>query len=283
MRLSRPLAFHVFWRLTQVLLVGCLLVAVYGTFDEYSLRRYLAGFSDAVVPLPASPEQKVEAILAWMRAGPARRPNVPDDFLANRDPQDTLNYGQLLRVCGTATNAFVNLAASGGLHARRLLLLDATRQVKHVVAEVRLGERWVVVDPSLRTLFRDRLGRPVTREQLANPAMLQEVTRNVPDYPADFTYESTAHVHLSRIPVVGKYTRGIFDKLAPGWEEDINWTLPLERKSFGLILLSLLMAGICLLTRVALGRYAQMRLGIEPVSMHAHLARFGRALLSRNN
>ena len=41
--------------------------------------------------------------------------NVQDtDSLDGRNPEDTLNYRQFLEVCGTATNAFVNLAESSG-------------------------------------------------------------------------------------------------------------------------------------------------------------------------
>jgi hypothetical protein len=36
---------------------------------EYSVRRYLDGFSDAIVPNILAAEQKVDAILSWMRVG----------------------------------------------------------------------------------------------------------------------------------------------------------------------------------------------------------------------
>jgi hypothetical protein len=39
---------------------------------ELSVSQYLKGFSDAIVPEAASPQQKVEAILAWMSKGPPR-------------------------------------------------------------------------------------------------------------------------------------------------------------------------------------------------------------------
>ena len=50
-------------------------------------------------------------------------------ILSARDPQDTLNYHQLLEVCGSATNAFLNLSRSTGLQARRLLLLTPEKFV----------------------------------------------------------------------------------------------------------------------------------------------------------
>jgi hypothetical protein len=278
--MAGPYLFRGVWRVVQAVLIVSLLAAFFGAIDEYSLRRYLRGFSDAVVPLTATPEQRVEAILTWMRSGPARRSDTPDDFLANRDPQDTLNYGQLLQVCGTATNAFLNLALSSGLPARRLLLIGSDRGAKHVVAEVRIDSRWVIADPSLRILFRDTAGHTVTRQQLQDPAILREVTRNIPAYPPEYTYDKTSHVHLSRIPVVGKALRKVLDTVFPGWEEAVNWTMPLERKSFGLTLVALVVACMSLLTQIWMGWYAGKRLGFRPLGLPGQLTRIGKAIMS---
>jgi hypothetical protein len=49
-------------------------------------------------------------------------------------------------VCGTATNAFINLADSGRLPARRILLLNSDQGAKHVDAEVLVKGRWIVLD-----------------------------------------------------------------------------------------------------------------------------------------
>jgi hypothetical protein len=54
---------------------------------------------------------------------------------------NTLNYTALLRGCGTATNAFENLADSSGLSTRRLLLVNPYHSAKHVVAAAR---RWAM-------------------------------------------------------------------------------------------------------------------------------------------
>ena len=100
-----------------MLLVLSLGAVLYSAVCEFSTQNYLKGFSDAIIPSSDSPEQKVEAILAWMAHGPARRSTADAGVLAQRDPEDTLNIEQLLRVCGTATNAVVNLAQSSGLQA----------------------------------------------------------------------------------------------------------------------------------------------------------------------
>ncbi len=144
---SHPL-IRACWFAVNLVLCVSLVAVLYSFVWEFSTRSYLKGFSDAIIPSSDSPEQKVEAILAWMAHGPGRRTVADPAALDQRNPQDTLNVQQLLDVCGTATNAFVNLAQSAGLHARRLLLLDRTRESKHVVVEVLVDNRWIVVDPS---------------------------------------------------------------------------------------------------------------------------------------
>src|SRR5260221_727728 len=154
-----------------------------------------------------------------MRRGPPRLVVSDPSALPGRHPETTLNYQQLLSVCGTATNAFLNLARSNGLSARRLLLLTPDGKAKHVVAEVLIDGRWVVADPAYRILLRDANGRLLTREDLRNPAVLAEATRAVPNYPKDYTYEKFAHVRLTRLPMQGFHLRWILDKVLPGWEE----------------------------------------------------------------
>src|SRR5208337_1370906 len=153
---------------------------------EYSTRRYLKGFSDAIVPASSSAQVKIEAILNWMAHGPARQEASPVLSSPDRDPTDTLNYASLLQVCGSATNAFINLADSTGLPARRLLLLDSHQMTKHVVAEVRIDGRWIVVDPSFRLMLRGAGGRLLTREELADPAVFSAATQGIPHYSPDY-------------------------------------------------------------------------------------------------
>src|SRR5579863_7550659 len=130
--------FRVAWWGTNALLAIAIFCLGYSSTWEYSVRQYLRGFSDALIPAASSPELRVEAILSWMRSGPQRPVASNPDGLSKRDPETTLNYKQLLSVCGTATNAFLNLARSSGLTARRLLLLTPDRTTKHVVAEVQI-------------------------------------------------------------------------------------------------------------------------------------------------
>jgi hypothetical protein len=274
--------FRVCWYAVNVLLIVSLGAVLYSAGWEFSTRSYLQGFSDAIVPFSYSPEQKVEVILAWMQHGPARRSTTNPNSLDARNPEDTLNYRQLLEVCGTATNAFVNLAQSSGLRARRLLLLDDNRLSKHVVVEVLLDTRWIVVDPSYHAMLRVPTGRLLTRTELQNPEMFRAATAAIPNYPSDYTYETTVHVRLGRIPLVGRYLRRTLNFIWPSWEESINWTLFLERKSFAMLTISILLLCFALAARLFLGWYGSHRLGMARVRLRDQLIKAGDVLFSNS-
>src|SRR6267154_2694763 len=174
---------------------------LYSCVREYSVRRYLDGFSDAIVPNSLPAEQKITAILDWMRDEPSRANTTNPEALAKRDPEMTLTYRQLLNVCGTATNAFLNLARSSDLRVRRLLLLTPDRRTKHVVAEVLIDERWIIVDPTFRVIMKDARGRYLTRSELRNPAVFSEAAGAIPNYPHEYSYDQFAHVRLARLPL----------------------------------------------------------------------------------
>jgi len=273
--------FHILWYATDVVLVLSLLCLIYGAVWEYSTTSYLKGFSDAVVPVSGTADAKVEAILSWMDHGPARHPTMPSSLLSERNPEDTLNYKGLLDVCGSATNAFVNLAQSSGLQARRLLLLDPQSNTKHVVAEVQMDGRWIVVDPSYRLIFRDPQGQPLTREQLKDPGVFRQAIQAVPGYPVEYTYERAVHVHLSRIPFFRfLHLRQILNRIWPSWEESLNWTYVLERDSFALFLASSMVFCLGTALRLLLGWYGSRRLGIRRIRFRDQIHRASATLFS---
>ena len=276
-------AIRACWYANNTLLIVSLMAVLYGIGWELSTRTYLKGFADAIIPASDSPEQKAEAILAWIADGPARRSTTNPAALSLRDPADTLNFEQLLRVCGTATNAFVNLAESSGMSARRLLLLDSNQSSKHVVVEVLVGDRWIVVDPSYHTVFRLPNGQMVTRTELQNPNIFRLVTQVIPKYPQTYTYESTVHVRLSRIPVVGLFLRKILNSIWPSWEESINWTLLVERESFAMLCVSIVLLLFTLAWRFLLGWYCFKRLGIAPVRLRDQIERASRVLAGHSH
>lgn len=266
--------------LVNVFLISAALLTLFGLGWEYSTRWYLSGFSNAVLPFSSTPEKKVAAILAWMDKGPVRDADYYSGDTEDRDPLDTLNYKELLSVCGTATNAFVNLASAGGIEARRLLLLDATgMNTNHVVAEVRLEGRWVIVDPSFRVILKDSAGRPLTKEELARPDIFREATQNVPRYDPAYNFEHPAFIHFARLPIVGRFLQARSNSILPLWQERINWALLVERQSNTTLIAGLVLLCVAVCLRRLLFWYGQKH-SIVPMSPWEQLTRGGVALFS---
>jgi hypothetical protein len=269
------------WETTNVLLLLAMLMVCYSVGWEESTRVYLRGFSDAMVPVPASPIEKVESILAWMNNGP-HRPSAGSLEVNHRDPEETLNYHDLLRVCGTATNAFINVARSSGLSARRLLLTDHWGLVQHVVAEVQVDGKWIVVDPAFRTIMRDSSGNLLSRNELRDPANLAAATKSIPDYDLSvYRYDRTERIRLAKLPLIGNLLRRLASYW-PTWSDSLFWTMLVERESFGMMILSFIVFVSLLFFRVALRWYAENRLGVRTSRMRTHLARIGTAWLKRS-
>jgi len=272
--------FRVVWRAVNLALVASLIAMVYSAGWEHSVRDYLDGFSDAIIPSNATPEQRVDAILQWMRNGPPRSAVANPGGLAARDPETTLNFQQLLSVCGTATNAFLNLARSADLQVRRLLLLSPDRNTKHVVAEVLLDGRWIVVDPTYRMVMRNAKGEMLTRKELQNPENFREASARVAGYPPSYSYEQFAHVRMARLPLDGLRLRNIMDHVFPGWDEKVDWSLLLERESFFVLATATFATLFLLLLRQFLAWYADQRLKISRFHLRSHLVRAGAAFFT---
>ena len=271
--------FRAVWWSTNVLLAVALVAVAYAGYREFAIRWYLDGFSDAIVPgiMPAEP--KVQALLDWIRIEPSRVPGNPDG-LSTRDPHITLNYQKLLQVCGTATNAFLNLAREDDLRVRRLLLLGPDGSAKHVVAEVFIDGRWIVVDPTYHVIMRDSSGRMLTRVDLQRQDLLAQATSSVPNYPREYTFDHVAHVRMARLPIAGRYLRGFFDAIYPGWEEAVDWSLLLERESFFYLMLASMLFLLLLAFRQILGWYADSMLRIPRFHFREKLIRASTAFFS---
>jgi hypothetical protein len=270
---KRHSTFRALWWGCNLLLALAILATAWTGVWEYSVRQYLKGFSDAIVPEASSPQQKVEAILSWIRFGPPRQEAPSAADLSPRDPQDTLNYRQLLAVCGSATNAFLNLSRSTGLQARRLLLLSPEKTSKHVVAEVYLDGRWIIVDATYRVIMKDAKGRLLTRTDLQNPQIFQEATSLIPRYIPEYSYESYAHVRIAALPFHGFHIRELLDRTFPGWDEYFDWSLLLERRSFFDLFLSVNALIFLLFSRIFLAWLADHHLRIPRFHFRENLGR----------
>jgi hypothetical protein len=161
-----------------------------------------------------------------------------------------------------------------------LLLLDARgTNTNHVVAEVHLDGRWVVVDPSFHTILRDNDGRLLTRQELARPDIFHDATRNIPHYDPLYNYEHTAFIHLGRLPLVGNLLQTELESIPLSWQERINWTVLIERESYDTIVIgvALLCFAVCLRSMVF---WYGKRISILPMSPWEQLRNTGVALFS---
>lgn len=265
--------FRLVWWICNLALAAALVAAAYTGVWEFSVRKYLDGFSDAIVSDDAPSREKIETILAWMSNGPSRSEVPQGASLSPRDPQYTLNYRQLLDVCGSSTNAFLNLSRSSGLETRRLLLLTPQNTTKHVVAEIHLDGHWIVVDPSYRTILKDARGNLLTSEDLRNPEIFREATSGIPGYPPEYSYDHPAHVHLSALPYAGPRIRRILDRFIPHWDDQADWSLLLERRSFFYLFLSVSSLIFLLLIRVLLAWLADHYLQVRRFRLREKLSR----------
>ena len=257
--------------LARAFLIFAVVLLLYGLGWNFSTRRYLKGFADAIVPLSGSPEEKTEALVEWFHHEPKRMATpagAEGGMMHERDPVNIVQNARLLGVCGTASNAFINLAEAAGLRTRRLLLLGESGGAMHVVAEVQWGDRWVVVNPQQGLVFKDRLGHALTKEELHDPAVFQDAIGRMPGYDPDYTFERTIHVHLQRIPIVGRYLRGILNRIAPGWEEAFNWGFIPENPPLWLIIFSSLMLTVGIPLNLMIHHYARKRRFTKLVAIH---------------
>jgi hypothetical protein len=269
--------------LSRMLVFVGIALLVYGLAWNYSTRRYLKGFADAIIPLDGTPEQKSEALLDWLRHAPERR-GGDSDYASPRNPVGVVQDARLLKVCGSASNAFINLGEAVGLKTRRLLLLNPAGGSKHVVVEVQWGDRWAVIDPSFRAVFRDRSGRPLPKEELRNPEVFQDAISRIPDYNPDYTFEQTVHLHLTRIPVFGVFLRRSLTCFFPRWEEAVNWGYLPEHPSLWPVLISVPLFLLGIVIGVSASRYSCTQIGAKTFGVRKLLVETSRVFyIGRHN
>jgi len=234
---------------------------------------------DSVVPLTGTPQQKVEAIMAWMRQPPGRLPSPPPAATASyRDPVRILSYTGLLEDCGTSASVLIAAADRLGMKSRRLLLLDEQNQVVHVTTELLIDGRWVVADATFRTFMRDARGRLLTKEDLRVPQTFQEATREIPGFDPTYKFDRTAHVRIERIPLLGRLFRKGLDRVDPDWDDSPLLSQVVSRSSLGQVVLSLPLLIFCIVARFVLSWYGATQWGIRRVRLRDRLARAAKAI-----
>jgi len=85
-------------------------------------------------------------------------------------------------------------------------------------------------------------------------------------------------VRITRL--YGIRLRPALDWIFPGWDEQLDWSLLLERESFFVLSLAALATFFLLLMRLLLAWYADQRLKIPRFHLRTHLARAGAALFT---
>jgi len=266
----------------NALVLAAVVLLLYGLIWNYSSRLYLKGFADAIVPLEGPPESKSYALLNWIRNGPERNDATINGTARLRDPVKIVQNARLLKYCGSATNAFINLASVAGVRARRLLLFDDSGGTKHVLAEVQSKGQWIVVDPSVGLVFKDHWGQPLTKEDLRDPEVFRDAISRMPGYSPTYTFDQTAHIHLRRIPVLGNLLRGTLSRLFSGWEDAIDWGYFPENPSLWPIFVSSPVLFLGIFLRLVLYRYNRKSRGLAAVVSSARMMSAGHAPLYRS-
>jgi len=149
-----------------VLLATASLAMLYSCVREYfraPVSRRLLGRDWWPNSLPA--EHKSRSHFERMRARAVASNTTIRSHCETRSGDDAPPTATV-DVCGTATNAFLNLARSSDLRVRRLLLLTPDRRTKHVVAGSSDRRTVIIVDPTFRS-HEDAWGRYLTRSELA--------------------------------------------------------------------------------------------------------------------
>ncbi len=167
----------------------------------------------------------------------------------------------------------------GALSVRRLLLVDSQMMTKHVVAEVLVDGRWIIVDPAYRLVLRDAKGNTLTREDLTDPKIFAEATNIFPP-TIPLTPSTAPSMFASGVSTfLGLPLRKIADRVYPGWDESTIMTLLVERESFAAVVASLLLVIFLCLLRIALRWFGERRLGVRRVRIREQLLRAGSAFL----
>jgi hypothetical protein len=152
-------------------------------------------------------------------------------------------------------------------------LLNPDHTAKHVVTEVHLNGRWVIVDATYRAMMKDAQGRLLTRADLEDPRLFQEAAARIPGYIQAYSYERVAHVRMGALPVLGPILRRALDTVLPGWDESLEWSLLLERRSFAYFFVSVWALIFFLLLRILLAWLADHRLRIPRLRLRTSLTR----------
>ena len=125
------------------------------------------------------------------------------------------------------------------------------------------------MDPTYRVILRDAQGRMLTRKDLQDPGIFVLATGKLPNYLAIYDYQNFAHVRIARLPLGAFGLHTLLRKIYPSWDEDLDWSLLLERESFFFMFVSLISLIFFFLLRLLLAWYARSLFALSPFSFPA--------------
>jgi hypothetical protein len=120
---------------------------------------------------------------------------------------------------------------------------------------------------------KDRGANLLTRRELQDPAIFREATSLIPNYVQDYNYESFSHVRVAAVPLRGFYIRRQLDRFFPGWDEYLDWSLLLERRSFLFFFLTVNALLALLMLRVIFALLADHHFRVPRFRLRHHLSR----------
>ncbi len=135
-------------------------------------------------------------------------------------------------------------------------------------------------EPTYQVILKDAHGGFLNRRELKDPAIFREATSLIPNYNPEYNYESFAHVRLAALPFHEFRIREQLDRFFPGWEEYLDWSLLLERRSFLFCFLSFNALIALLILRIIFAFLADHHLQVPRFHLRHNLRRVLAAFFS---
>lgn len=212
----------IFW----IVVALCVVSSLYFLLQYRCDQAWIRGKVLTILPQdrPLTHQEQILVIRDYVRAHVScEGVDIDDRPFLRASARETLETGK--GYCGEAARAFICLANSIGINARRVNLIG---RINHVVVEVEMTpDRWVVVDP---------MHLPETNAIIDRKAWTVE--QLVSDSTSPFSDYST--INMRRVPVVNLFVQRV--KLYQSW---FTWMLenpPLIKAGiFGLAAVTLLL------------------------------------------
>lgn len=222
-------------RLWMLIHGACLAALLIFLASAVAQDRRFAGLVANVeqVSAPQTDEARVRALTAFGHELVAqRRALIPfppqrawwEEFVPNPDADLLAGSGG----CGSFTSVVGRLLVSAGYPIRILQMHCGPDPACHILLEVQLDGRWVVVDPSYNLLFQNTDGSIASYDQLHHnfSAYAAQTPR---DYNPAYRFEDARRTNWDKIPVLMPLLRGLLNAtMGETWTNELSlraWVL----------------------------------------------------------